>query len=456
MHLITSYLIGYDVSNNKWSTGAVPFAQYSEKLGEARREKDMLPSYHSLERSETEHIASLLRMKEKELHEVKKEKEEMRVKIKKDIMEKDRQLNKLDLQLEKTEKQFKLKQKELLEREHKQLKANQHQKTGLTKKQKVENKSREQEIQQKIQEIKGREKILEHLLEQAEQEFYLCLEKEKSLRQKLMDKNSTAKLTKNDCSWAISTDNIIVTDKILGKGALGEVKLVHFCGLKTAAKVFHDVIISEYNISVFAREMDIISTIRHPNLLQFIGATIEGSLIILTELMPTSLRKKLEISDPPLSYPAILSISLDVAHALNYLHLLKPHSIIHRDVSSANVLLQPVGGYGNMLRAKLSDYGSANLQPLVGKTTLSGDPLYAAPEAINPKDHSPAMDVFSYGVLLIEIISCHLPLQTERLKLIDAAIKDDSLKRLVQECLTEEYKERPSMKSILAELNVSF
>ena len=106
--------------------------------------------------------------------------------------------------------------------------------------------------------------------------------------------------------------------------------------------------------------MDIASRIRHPNLLQFIGAITEDSPIILTELMPTSLRKELEKSGP-LSYQAILSISLDVACALNYLHLLKPHPIIHRDVSSANVLLQPMGGYDNSLRAKLSDYGSANL-----------------------------------------------------------------------------------------------
>ena len=79
--------------------------------------------------------------------------------------------------------------------------------------------------------------------------------------------------------------------------------------------------------------------VHHPNLLQFIGATLLGELIVLTELMPTSLRAVLGEAD--LSQQLIISISLDVARALNYLHLMKPNAIIHRDISSATVLLDP-------------------------------------------------------------------------------------------------------------------
>ena len=144
-------------------------------------------------------------------------------------------------------------------------------------------------------------------------------------------------------------NDVVMTDKVLGRGGWGEVRVAHFHGLDVAAKVLHDTIISDYNVSLFAREMNIASKIRHPNLLQFIGATTEGNPIILTELMPTSLRKELETGG--LAYPAILSISVDVACALNYLHLFKPHPILRRDVSSANVLLQPMGG---VWRAKVS------------------------------------------------------------------------------------------------------
>ena len=238
-----------------------------------------------------------------------------------------------------------------------------------------------------------------------------------------------------------------MTERILGRGGWGEVRVARFHGLEVAAKVLHETIISEYNVSLFSREMNIASKIRHPNLLQFIGATTEGNSMILTELMPTSLRKELETGG--LAYHAVLNIGLDVACGLNYLNLFKPHPILHRDVSSANVLLQSMGG---VWRAKVSDYGSANLEPLIGRTTNPGNPVYSAPEAGNPREHSPSMDVFSYGVLLLEMITRRIPLPEERVGLIDG-IRRVSFKSLVERCLIVEYKHRPTMNDIITELN---
>ena len=243
-----------------------------------------------------------------------------------------------------------------------------------------------------------------------------------------------------------------MTERILGRGGWGEVRVAHFHGLEVAAKVLHETIKSEYNVSLFSREMNIASKIRHPNLLQFIGATTEGNPIILTELMPTSLRKELETG--ALAYHAVLNISLDVACALNYFHLFKPHPILHRDVSSANVLLQPMGVGQGGIRAKVSDYGSANLQHLIIRSVNPGGPLYAAPEAANPREHSPSMDVFSYGVLLlyIEMITRLISLPEERVGLIDG-IRRASFRSLVQRCLIVEYRHRPTMNDIITELN---
>ena len=95
---------------------------------------------------------------------------------------------------------------------------------------------------------------------------------------------------------------------------------------------------------------------RHPNLLQFIGATNEGVPLIVTEIMQTSLRKKLERGE--VSSEQIISISIGVACGLNYLHKTMPSPILHRDVSSANVLLNPLPS--NLWLAKLSDFGSFN------------------------------------------------------------------------------------------------
>ena len=84
--------------------------------------------------------------------------------------------------------------------------------------------------------------------------------------------------------------------------------------------------------------MDIGSTVHHPYLVQFIGATRVGAPIIFTEIMTTSLYKELQIK--ALLQSQILGISQDVASALNYLHLWKHNPIIHRDISSPNVLLE--------------------------------------------------------------------------------------------------------------------
>ena len=101
----------------------------------------------------------------------------------------------------------------------------------------------------------------------------------------------------------------------------------------------------------------------------------------------------------------ITSIAQDVACALRYLHQWRPSPIIHRDISSANVLLEPLP---NGWRAKVSDYGSANFMNAVA-TAAPGSPAYAAPEARYPDQHSPKMDTFSYGVLLVEMCVRRFP-----------------------------------------------
>ena len=81
---------------------------------------------------------------------------------------------------------------------------------------------------------------------------------------------------------------ILFTDEELGRGGWAIVKVAKFCAICVAAKCLYSQIVSNYNQLLFIREMNIAAQIRHPNLLQFIGATLHGELIILTELMPTS------------------------------------------------------------------------------------------------------------------------------------------------------------------------
>ena len=243
-------------------------------------------------------------------------------------------------------------------------------------------------------------------------------------------------------------DEINLTDRELGRGGWAVVRVAEFRGVRCAAKCLYRQIVSEYNQHLFIREINMAAQVRHPNLLQFIGATLEGELIILTELMPTSVRRELE-NRHTFSDNQITSISLDMARALNYLHLMQPSPIIHRDISSANVLLEP--GPSNSWRAKVSDYGSVNLLERLN-TVAPGNPTYAAPEAGNPALQSPQMDIFSFGVLLVEMCSARFPEVADRDRFI-RSIKQPRMVALIRRCLADNRNVRPSASDIITDLS---
>ena len=249
-------------------------------------------------------------------------------------------------------------------------------------------------------------------------------------------------------SWEVTREEIMLTDEELGRGGWAFVKVATFRATRVAAKCLHEQIVSNYNRLLFIREMNMAAQVHHPNLLQFIGATLYGELIILTELMPTSVRKELE-NEHTFSPNQITSISLDVARALNYLHLMHPIPIIHRDISSANVLLEP--GPNNTWRAKVSDYGSVNLLQRL-RTATPGNPTYAAPEAENVTLQSPKMDIFSFGVLLVEMCTTCFPDVADREHLI-RSIQQPNMVALIRRCLAQNRSARPSACDIITELS---
>ena len=247
-------------------------------------------------------------------------------------------------------------------------------------------------------------------------------------------------------SWEVGEEDIQLTGEVIGTGGWGVVRVAH---LRVAAKELHSQLESDYYDQVFQREMAVAARVSHPNLLCFHGAKLEGGMTILTELMPTSLRAEVNQGrrhpQHCLSREHILSITMDVACALNYLHHLIPDPIIHRDISSANVLLKPTPNGGWL--AKVSDYGSANFQQQL-QTQNPGSPVYAAPESHNPALQSPKMDIFSFGVLLIEMCTSQFPVPERRPDLIES-IRYPELVRLVRWCLNEDRNQRPTAAQVI-------
>ena len=249
---------------------------------------------------------------------------------------------------------------------------------------------REENLQRQLREMQQREENLQRQLREMQrensQEQVFSLERQ--LREKdqeinelelslsLAQRRISEQRRQEMCDWVISRDEIQMTDNCLGMGGWGSVNEGTYCGCTVAVKQIHDLILSPHNRLLFEREMNIASACRHPCLLQFIGATNdEGSPLFVTELMEMSLRALLERQQ--LSETEVRVISLDVARALNYLHQKKPSPIIHRDVSSANVLLWR---QGDLWRGKVSDYGTANfIQQTM--TVAPGAAIYCAPEA---------------------------------------------------------------------------
>ena len=116
---------------------------------------------------------------------------------------------------------------------------------------------------------------------------------------------------------------------------------------------------------------------------------------------------------------------------------MQPHPIIHRDISSANVLLEPLPN--QMWRAKVTDYGSVNLQNQL-QTENPGNPVYSAPEARTPSRQSTKMDIYSYGVLLVEMCTSRFPDVDKRAAMI-RSINERCWVDLIQQCIQLDHRE---------------
>ena len=314
---------------------------------------------------------------------------------------------------------------------------------------------REEAERRVLEAERGREEAERRVLEAdmgregAERNQQVVLQRAQDFERRLAQMSLEEREAKGESHWLVQRKEIHMTNQKLGRGGWAKVKVAEFRGKRVAAKVLYKDLQSPYYQDVFAREMNMASRCCHPNLVQFIGASMDEEMVILMELMPTSLRQHLTRNAPAIQPTAFrISVSLDVAKALNYLHLMQPHSIIHRDISSANVLLEPLPN--QKWRAKVTDYGSVNLQNQL-HTENPGNPVYSAPEARIPSLQSTKMDIFSYGVLLVEMCTSRFPDMDKRAAMI-RSLQERHWVDLIHRCLQQDSRLRPMASEIITQV----
>ncbi|KAJ4955874.1 hypothetical protein NE237_012657 [Protea cynaroides] len=198
-------------------------------------------------------------------------------------------------------------------------------------------------------------------------------------------------------------------ENILGRGGFGVVyKGVLHDGTQIAVKRMESAGMGTKGMNEFQSEIAVLTKVRHRHLVGLLGFCINGNeRLLVYEFMPQgTLAEHLyewnELGCPPLTWVQRVAIALDVARGVEYLHSLAQQSFIHRDLKSTNILL------GDDMRAKVADFGLVKNAP-DGKysveTRLAGTFGYLAPEYAATGRVTTKVDVYAYGVVVMELIT---------------------------------------------------
>ncbi|KAK9073614.1 hypothetical protein SSX86_007938 [Deinandra increscens subsp. villosa] len=203
--------------------------------------------------------------------------------------------------------------------------------------------------------------------------------------------------------------NNFAKENILGQGGFGTVyKGELHDGTKIAVKRMECGVITGKGLAEFTSEIAVLTKVRHRNLVALLGYCLDGNeKLLVYEYMPQGTLSQHIFNWPeeglnPLEWTRRLAIALDVARGVEYLHGLAQQSFIHRDLKPSNILL------GDDMRAKVGDFGLVRLAP-EGKgsveTRIAGTFGYLAPEYAVTGRVTTKVDVFSFGVILMELIT---------------------------------------------------
>lgn len=271
-------------------------------------------------------------------------------------------------------------------------------------------------------------------------------------------------------NWAIDFKEIVFGPRI-GAGGFGEVYKCKYdykmVAVKTLQKIEDDD--PQALMAEFMVEMKLMSKLRHPNIVEFIGACIHNpNLAIILEFMAggslyRAIHRRRRNMLGPFPLLKTVWIAFGVAKGMAHLHSQYP-VVIHRDVKSPNVLLGT-----NVREVKITDFGLSRLRVnSYVNTGPGGTPEWMAPELLRQDPFNEKSDVFSFGVILWELVMCEKPWRDdhpmqivfkvgsrgEKLPTPPPESCEPELREMIVECFADDPKRRPDFKRIVERLDV--
>ncbi|XP_062160699.1 integrin-linked protein kinase 1 isoform X1 [Alnus glutinosa] len=236
-------------------------------------------------------------------------------------------------------------------------------------------------------------------------------------------------------------------------------------GIQVAVKRLGDEVISdEDKVRAFRDELALLQRIRHPNVVQFLGAVTQSSpMMIVTEYLAKGDLAAFMKKKGQLKAQTAVRFALDIARGMNYLHENKPEPIIHRDLEPSNILRDDSG------HLKVADFGVSKLMTVKEDRPLTCQETscrYVAPEVFSNKEYDTKVDVFSFALILQEMIEGQQPFSAKQENEVTKvyALKErppfrapakrygHGLKELIEECWSENPAKRPTFRQIIRKL----
>ncbi|KAM3334747.1 hypothetical protein ACQJBY_029272 [Aegilops geniculata] len=264
-----------------------------------------------------------------------------------------------------------------------------------------------------------------------------------------------------DClDYEILWEDLVIGEQV-GQGCCGTVYHALWRGSDVAAKVFSKQDYSEEMINTFRQEVSLMKKLRHPNIILFMGAVLsQQRLCIVTEFLPRgSLFRLLRTNIGKLDPRRRVNMAIDIASGMNYLHNSIP-TVVHRDLKSPNLLVD------KNWTVKVADFGLSRLKLETFLTTKTGKgtPQWMAPEVLRSEPSNEKSDVFSYGVVLWELVTQRIPWDTHNTMQVIGAVGfmdyrleiptdvDPQWASMIQNCWDSDPQRRPSFQELLERL----